>query len=38
MGGENLGFDVVLRGHTRDHIKSGTYMFFRRLKEHGGGF
>lgn len=38
MGGKDLGFDVVLRGQTRDHIKPGIYVFFQRERELGGGF
>lgn len=38
MGGKDLGFDVVLRGQTRNHIMPGICVFFQRLKEHGGGF
>ncbi len=38
MGGKDLGFDFVLRGQNRNHIIPGTYVFFQRLKEHGGGF
>lgn len=36
--GKDLGFDVVYRGETRDHIKPGTYVFFQRQMEHGGGY
>jgi hypothetical protein len=38
MGSKELGFDVVVRGDTRDYIKPGSYVFFQREKEHGGGF
>lgn len=38
MGGKDLGFDVVLHGQARNHIMPCTYVFFQRLKEHGGGF
>ena len=38
MGGKDAGFDVVYRGETRDHISPGKYVFFQRLKEHGGGY
>jgi len=38
MGGKDNKFDVVYRGETRDYIKPGTYVFFQRLKEHGGGY
>lgn len=38
MGGKDSNFDVVYRGETRDWIKPGTYVFFQRLKEHGGGY
>lgn len=38
MGGKDLGFEVVYRGETRDRIEPGTYVFFQRQKEHGGGF
>lgn len=36
--GKDLGFDVVYRGETRGHIKPGTYVFFQRQMEHGGGY
>jgi hypothetical protein len=36
VGGKDLGFDVELRGQIRNHIMPGTYVFFQRLKEHGG--
>lgn len=38
MGGKDLGFDVVYRGETRNRIDPGKYVFFQRLKEHGGGY
>ena len=38
MGSKELAFDVVMRGDTRDYIKPGSYVFFQREKEHGGGF
>lgn len=38
MGSKELAFDVVVRGDTRDYIKPGSYVFFQREKEHGGGF
>lgn len=38
MGGKDSNFDVVYRGETRDRIEPGTYVFFQRLKEHGGGY
>lgn len=38
MGVKDATFDVVYRGETRDRIKPGTYVFFQRLKEHGGGY
>lgn len=38
MAKKDLGFDVVYRGETRDRIDPGKYVFFQRLKEHGGGY
>lgn len=38
MGRKELGFDVVYRGQTREYIIPGTYVFFQRQKEHGGGY
>lgn len=38
MGTKELGFDVVYRGDTRRWIAPGTYVFFQRIKEHGGGY
>lgn len=38
MGGKDSNYDVVYRGETRRHIRPGTYVFFQRLKEHGGGY
>jgi hypothetical protein len=38
MGGKDSNFDIVYRGETRDWIEPGTYLFFQRLKEHGGGY
>ena len=38
MGGKDSNFDVVYRGEMRDRIEPGTYVFFQRLKEHGGGY
>jgi hypothetical protein len=38
MGGKDSNFDVVYLDETRDWIEPGTYVFFQRLKEHGGGY
>lgn len=38
MAKKDLGFDIVYRGETRDRIESGKYVFFQRLKEHGGSY
>jgi len=38
MAKKDLGFDIVYRGETRDLIEPGKYVFFQRLKEHGGGY
>ncbi|PKE30939.1 hypothetical protein CWS43_09660 [Rahnella sp. AA] len=38
MSSKNSNYDVVYRGETRSHIRPGTYVFFQRLKEHGGGY
>ncbi|AVF34301.1 hypothetical protein [Rahnella sikkimica] len=38
MGSKESGFDVVYRGETRQWIAPGTYVFFQRQKEHGGGY
>lgn len=38
MGSKNSNYDVVYRGETRDYIRPGMYVFFQRLKEHGGGY
>lgn len=38
MGGKDSSFEVVYRGETREWIKPGTFVFFQRLKEHGGGY
>lgn len=38
MGKKELGFDVVYRGNTREWVTPGAYVFFQRLKEHGGGY
>lgn len=38
MAKKDLGFDIVYRGETRDRIEPGKYVFFQRLKEHGGGY
>ncbi|MBF7994084.1 hypothetical protein [Rahnella laticis] len=38
MGSKDSSYDVVYRGDTREWIAPGTYVFFQRLKEHGGGY
>ena len=38
MGGKDLGFGIVYRGETATFPIEGKYVFFQRLKEHGGGF
>jgi hypothetical protein len=38
MGGNSLGFEVVYRGENRDWIMPGSYVFFQRAKEYGGGY
>ncbi|CAH0245328.1 UNVERIFIED_ORG: hypothetical protein M2414_002341 [Rahnella aquatilis] len=35
--GKDSNFDIVYRGEPRDRIPSGSYVFFQRRKEHGGG-
>lgn len=40
MTSKDGGYDVVLRGQglDADMIRPGRWVFFQRLKEHGGGF
>lgn len=38
MGVKDATLDVVCRGDICNYIKPGTYLFFQRLKEHGGGY
>lgn len=38
MAKKDLGFDIVYRGESRERIETGKYVFFQRLKEHGGGY
>lgn len=38
MSGKELGYDVVYRGETRNKIAEGTYVFFQRELEYGGGY
>lgn len=36
--GKDSNFDIVYRGEARDWIHPGSYVFFQRRKEHGGGY
>ncbi|WP_346827238.1 hypothetical protein [Serratia inhibens] len=38
MGKKDSAYMVVYRGDTVDYIRPGTWVFFQRLKEYGGGF
>jgi len=36
--GKDRGYDVVYRDETREYIPVGSWVFFQRLKEYGGGY
>lgn len=40
MGGKDSNYQVIYRGEVLDeqYVKEGGWVFFQRLKEHGGGF
>lgn len=38
MGSSELGYQVVYRGQGLEYFVEGGWVFFQRLKEHGGGY